>query len=931
MTALLLALLASCAVTAAAPEVSLTVANHTGFALTGAPVRGGVPFPLGALADADGARLVDAGGRELPCRVRPSAYWHDGSVKWLLVDALVDIPAGGEAMLTLEPGAPSEPPSPRVEIIESERALSVHTGAARFEFSRTRFGLPSSAALDLDGRAGPAVINSLPGELVCEVEHQPPGPPEEENWLRDAAGGPRERFVSDPSGDYAVEVETANDLHAVIKLSGWLVNESGRRLMQYIIRAHACAGQPELRILCTLVYAGNPKEDFVRALYLRVPWSETGTDWALGGSRRYDGRLAEGESVSLWEIGPDKFYHLAPYTEDKTVRYTVSEGDRQLGRGEEAAGWARIESPQAAMTVAMRDFWQMHPKELAVDPQGITVYFWPERGGKVLDLRRRSDEIDNVYHYDLSMWEYGGEGVALTQEMLLRFDPPGADLGEQLVGRLNAPLRLLCRPTWYADTLAFGPRAVADPERYPLLEEYSAAVVEWMRANQRTFNWDGMIDYGDTLFHGYETQTHYGYVAPKSWGSRGYVGWLCNDGTLTHSLFMQAIRTGDYETLMSAEAMARHVMEVDTCHHCAAEPRFVGGGHRHDQQHWGNGVRGYGTATHGAIDMYLLTGDERALEVARLYARFHMGGAPVENEDQIGGLIRLWEITREPLLKQKADEILARELDVPEDSNWRFRTSGHFRFVSNTSVSLLAYLYSAPPEDAARLVEAIIHTVDHLEPSVMRSWSQIDYLPTILCALAYHHTGDDRYARMVAALLRRMAPPSLREGPLPGNPTEALRAMDFEQLVITCRRRGINNIYIANINGLCALPAAIAALQKAGLDEQAVWDMRLDDSPPDAFEEVLDPQRMSPERGFLYQCWITNGAPSDQGGGRSRLVLLEDGTPLPFPHTSHAEIREKGMGRYSHWGAQRLWFSTSDNSDPRANGREYRAVYPGPE
>ncbi len=68
----------------------------------------------------------------------------------------------------------------------------------------------------------------------------------------------------------------------------------------------------------------------------------------------------------------------------------------------------------------------------------------------------------------------------------------------------------------------------------------------------------------------------------------------------------------------------------------------------------------------------------------------------------------------------------------------------------------------------------------------------------------------------------------------------------------------------------------------------------------------------------------------------SPLVVLEDGRPLAQPHALHAEIRELGQGRYSHWtyraGADRngaayreVLFSTSDNSDPNSNGRHYTA------
>lgn len=63
------------------------------------------------------------------------------------------------------------------------------------------------------------------------------------------------------------------------------------------------------------------------------------------------------------------------------------------------------------------------------------------------------------------------------------------------------------------------------------------------------------------------------------------------------------------------------------------------------------------------------------------------------------------------------------------------------------------------------------------------------------------------------------------------------------------------------------------------------------------------------------------GEPSD-AESRSRLVVLEDGRPLGPGHTAHAEIGERGAGRYSHWRSHVI-FSASDDTDPRANGRRY--------
>jgi hypothetical protein len=55
----------------------------------------------------------------------------------------------------------------------------------------------------------------------------------------------------------------------------------------------------------------------------------------------------------------------------------------------------------------------------------------------------------------------------------------------------------------------------------------------------------------------------------------------------------------------------------------------------------------------------------------------------------------------------------------------------------------------------------------------------------------------------------------------------------------------------------------------------------------------------------------------------SSLRLFEDRLALGPAHSLHADIQALGKGRYSHWG-DAIYFSASDNSDPRTNGRAYR-------
>lgn len=99
----------------------------------------------------------------------------------------------------------------------------------------------------------------------------------------------------------------------------------------------------------------------------------------------------------------------------------------------------------------------------------------------------------------------------------------------------------------------------------------------------------------------------------------------------------------------------------------------------------------------------------------------------------------------------------------------------------------------------------------------------------------------------------------------------------------------------------------------------------------------LDVSSIHPESGHAYLAKIgrPRGTPPifftrPDSPGRpeaSRLRLYEADRPLGPAHSLHDQIRKEGKGRYSHWGGY-LYFSASDNTDPRANGRTYRAVHP---
>ena len=76
--------------------------------------------------------------------------------------------------------------------------------------------------------------------------------------------------------------------------------------------------------------------------------------------------------------------------------------------------------------------------------------------------------------------------------------------------------------------------------------------------------------------------------------------------------------------------------------------------------------------------------------------------------------------------------------------------------------------------------------------------------------------------------------------------------------------------------------------------------------------------------GHCYIASLGAHFPGDglEGQPPSKLQLSENGKAIGPAHAAHVDIREKGLGRYSHWHTS-LRFSATDNSDPRSSGRTY--------
>jgi hypothetical protein len=104
------------------------------------------------------------------------------------------------------------------------------------------------------------------------------------------------------------------------------------------------------------------------------------------------------------------------------------------------------------------------------------------------------------------------------------------------------------------------------------------------------------------------------------------------------------------------------------------------------------------------------------------------------------------------------------------------------------------------------------------------------------------------------------------------------------------------------------------------------------EEPPGAVMLLYRPYNKLDDNGIAFVAHASRlggMADSSDGPRRSPVILYENERPLGPPHSAHSDISKFGLGRFSHWNtAKGFIFSSSDNSDPNFNGRNYWVILP---
>lgn len=632
------------------------------------PVRGGIPFPQGALLSADHVRLL-IDGAESPCQVTQTAVWPDGSVKWLLLDFSV-MP---EQTVSLEygPAVMRRPVEGGVEITQSDNAVAIDTGCLYIRVDRDGSGFVDE--LRVDGRVMTETGDETDRRHILDFVHVDETSDRPTNSATIAGTTDPSRVEID-----TLTVEESGPLHAVILIRGRYLYQSvgstipaleERGACAFSLRLHLWAGRTMLMAEHFFVYDGDPDADFVRQVGLRLPLASVAeaTTAAFETDHGLETCSLGNNACGLHQASAD---HFELWHTDQSNRPLV------FKTGHQSRGWCHICGPSGGVAFGIRQLPEQYHKALHVDTDTgrIDAWLWPPEA-PTLDHRRYAREWgvgeDGAYESGPMPVNYhlAAKGTGKSHELLFIFHTESTDpaaFREPFAAFEARPL-VLAEPAWYADTQALGHYAAADEAAFGDLEAVIRNPIEYLMTAQAQSRWYGFFDYGDVQTC-YATFHHH-----DRWESDfGRWGWANGDqvGRLNYALMLQFLRTGDRRLFAFAEANMRHVHDVDATHTTAYPFKMgdtfrnlAGSVHRHNAQHWACPYVGSrGAHPVGAKIHYYVTGSGRSLdildEVLALSERIPEGAARDGHGAGALSFLGAWERTGDVAWRDKTLNIL---------------------------------------------------------------------------------------------------------------------------------------------------------------------------------------------------------------------------------------------------------------------------------
>jgi len=451
-------------------------------------------------------------------------------------------------------------------------------------------------------------------------------------------------------------------------------------------RFYLYEGSSTVKVSHTWVYTGYPankqyaaydglklpENEPVQAFGLRLPLNfETYEPRVMLGQDKGFLVLNEGQAFKMIQRGFDD----AAYEVDGSL----------LEPADQFVGWADVSNANGGVTVSLPYFRENFPKGFRYGSHTLQIDLWPEEAHE-LDLQTTANAKGPEAYGRGSAF-----GLAKTHDIFFHFHGQSGEQAKvpEKAFSLMKPVLIRNNPYWLDATGALGRLLPMNP-RYGSEEQMLDSLFDWAMRQQINFKWFGMLDFGDTLSW-WRNEDGEGWYGEFGWHPVGRWGWYNCEGVGTHTgALLQFVRTGNWKYFEFGSNLARHLMDVDTVHDntIANDPRLknvlddefsrVGSMHRHNGDHWGGrNEEASHTSVLGILIYYYLTGNERALDVAKEIGEFflsepftytkHPDVAPHRGmANALWGEVLLYQVTGDPRYKKAADKLIQIYLDGQE-------------------------------------------------------------------------------------------------------------------------------------------------------------------------------------------------------------------------------------------------------------------------
>lgn len=521
-------------------ELASLVVDSPCASATPQPIAVGVPFPKGRLLGPNSLALRDPAGEASEAQATVLARWSDGSVKWVLLDSVLDSVGRGRAGWTIDDREAADSSRERPSLVrERPDSIEIDAGAATF-----RIGRHSPAGLT---RATVGGVDLLDEEGLRIL-------------LTDAGGGRGRALVE------RVDVEARGPIRATVRLEGRF---EGRAPCRYVARLCFFAGTGLVRVRFTLHNPnrarhpgglwdlGDPGSILFRDLTLELGLSRAPTrlDWTRGPGATPEGGAPEaGFEIYQDSSGGENWRSRNHVNRDDRVPvsfrgYRLRHGGREE-TGLRASPTLSVRGRDGDVHAAIPEFWQQFPKAIEADGRHLRLRLFPGQFGDLFELQ-------------------GGERK--SQAAWFHFGPPGGRPGGGPLDWVHRPARVHARPGWYAASGAVPRLEPSSLEPSDRLEALLAGVVDEGRgfAARR----EGIDEYGWRHFgevYADHEQEYYDGPMPA-------VSHYNNQYDLVLGLLLQYLRGGDPRWFDLADPLARHVVDIDIYHTDRDRAAYNGG------------------------------------------------------------------------------------------------------------------------------------------------------------------------------------------------------------------------------------------------------------------------------------------------------------------------------------------------------------------